>query len=127
MAQSPVMKRILVIEDQEDLRKLLSRLLTLEGFEVVTADSGARGIATARAQHPDLIFCDLLMPEVDGYGVLSALRGDPGTASIPFVFVTASAERSERRTGLDRGAAAYLTKPFKRDEILQTIARFLGP
>lgn len=120
------MKRILVIEDQEDLRKLLSRLLILEGFDVLTADSGARGLATARTQHPDLIFCDLLMPELDGYGVLSALRGDPRTVSIPFVFVTASADRAERRTGLDRGAAAYLTKPFKRDEILQTIARFLG-
>lgn len=119
-------QRILVIEDQEDLRKLLARMLTLEGFEVLTAANGAAGIALARQQHPDLIFCDLLMPELDGFGVLSAIRGDTRTASIPVVFVTASAGPAERQQGVERGVAAYLTKPFERDEILQTIRRCIG-
>lgn len=117
------MKRILIIEDQEDLRRLLARMLTLEGFQVATAENGAAGVALARENKPDLIFCDLLMPELDGYGVLSALGDDPQTTGIPLVFVTASADRSARELGLARGAAGYLTKPFRRDEILDTVRR----
>lgn len=118
------MKRILVIEDQHALRALLSRMLTLEGYEVATAENGAAGVAAARRNPPDLIFCDLKMPELDGYGVLSAIRADSDTANIPVVFVTASAGQAERQSGLERGAAAYLTKPFKRKDILDTIKRW---
>jgi two-component system sensor histidine kinase/response regulator len=117
------MKRILVIEDQQALRQLLSRMLTLEGFEVVTANNGSNGIAAAKQKLPDLIFCDLKMPELDGYGVLCAIRADERTAHIPVVFVTASAGQAERESGLKRGAAAYLTKPFRREDILETIKR----
>lgn len=117
------MKRILVIEDEASLRKILSRMLSLEGFEVLAAENGARGIALARERVPDLIFCDLKMPELDGYGVLSVIRGDPKTAGIPLVFVTASAGKPEQQLGLDRGAAAYLTKPFNRADILDAIHR----
>ncbi|MGH8719919.1 MAG: response regulator [Burkholderiales bacterium] len=117
------MKRILVIEDETSLRKILSRMLSLEGFEVLAAETGARGIALARERVPNLIFCDLKMPELDGYGVLSAIRGDPKTAGIPLVFVTASADKPEQQLGLDRGAAAYLTKPFNREDILDAIHR----
>jgi CheY-like chemotaxis protein len=116
-------KRILVIEDQHALRALLSRMLTLEGYEVATAQNGVAGVALARKNPPDLIFCDLKMPELDGYGVLSALRGDPHTAAIPVVFVSASAGQAERESGLNCGAAAYLTKPFRREDILDTIKR----
>lgn len=117
------MKRVLVIEDEASLRKVLSRMLSLEGFEVLTAENGARGIALARECFPDLIFCDLKMPDLDGYAVLSALRGDPQTTKIPVVFVTASASQPEQQLGLERGAAAYLTKPFQREEILEAIQR----
>jgi CheY-like chemotaxis protein len=117
------MKRILVIEDQYELRQLLSRMLRLEGYEVATAENGSAGVANALHNPPDVIFCDLKMPELDGYGVLSALRADSRTAKVPVVFVTASAGQVERDSGLQRGAAAYLTKPFKREEILETITR----
>ncbi len=119
------MKRILIIEDQEDLRRLLARMLTLEGFETITAENGMTGIALTRERQPDLVFCDLRMPDLDGYEVLSALRADHMTANIPLIFVTASANQSARQLGLERGAAAYLTKPFKRDEILEVLRRCL--
>ncbi|MBC7945031.1 MAG: response regulator [Burkholderiales bacterium] len=119
------MKRILIIEDQEDLRRLLARMLTLEGFETITAENGMTGIALTRERQPDLVFCDLRMPDLDGYEVLSALRADQVTANIPLIFVTASANQSARQLGLERGAAAYLTKPFKRDEILEVLRRCL--
>ncbi|MGH8726870.1 MAG: response regulator [Burkholderiales bacterium] len=115
------MKRILVIEDEAGLRATLSRMLDLEGFEVLTAENGARGVALAKQHLPDLVFCDLKMPELDGYGVLCAIRAEPSTAAIPLVFVTASADKPERQQGLASGAAAYLTKPFSRGEILEAI------
>lgn len=119
------MKRILIIEDQEDLRRLFARMLTLEGYDIVTAEKGTVGIDLARQRQPDLVFCDLRMPELDGYGVLAALRAEPGTANIPLIFVTASADQSARDLGLERGAAAYLTKPFNREEILEVLQRCL--
>jgi CheY-like chemotaxis protein len=111
----------LVIEDEANLRKILSRMLALEGFDVMTAETGAQGVSLARQHLPDLIFCDLKMPELDGYGVLSAIRDDQKTTAIPVVFVTASADKAARQLGMQRGAAAYMTKPFKRNEILDTV------
>jgi CheY-like chemotaxis protein len=92
---------------------------------VVTAEDGAQGVAVALAEMPDLIICDLLMPELDGYQVLSTLRDDGRTAAIPFVLLTASAAPEEHQQGIDRGAAAFLTKPFHLDDVRAAIAKFI--
>lgn len=120
------MSRILVIEDEAPLRVILARLLALEGFDVVTADGGARGLDLARTLRPDLILCDVALPELDGYGVLDALQADPATARLPLVYLTGSADRSEREAGLARGAREYLTKPFDIREVLAVVRRHLA-
>ena len=119
------MPKILLIEDEAPIRATLSRFLRLEGVDVVTAENGAQGVAAAREHAPDLIICDLLMPELDGYQVLSTLRDDVRTAKIPFVLLTASAAPEEHETGIQRGAAAFLTKPFHLDDVRAAIARFI--
>jgi CheY-like chemotaxis protein len=119
------MPKILLIEDEAPIRATLSRFLRLEGLDVVAAEDGARGVALALSEAPDLIICDLLMPELDGYQVLSALRDDPRTAAIPFLLLTASAAPEEHQLGIDRGAAAFLTKPFHLDDVRAAIARFI--
>jgi CheY-like chemotaxis protein len=119
------MPKILLIEDEAPIRATLSRFLRLEGVDVVTAENGAQGVAAAREHAPDLIICDLLMPELDGYQVLSTLRDDVRTAKIPFVLLTASAAPEEHEAGLQRGAAAFLTKPFHLDDVRAAIARFI--
>ena len=119
------MPKILLIEDEAPIRATLSRFLRLEGVDVVTAENGAQGVAAARDHMPDLIICDLLMPELDGYQVLSTLRDDARTAKIPFVLLTASAAPEEHQTGIQRGAAAFLTKPFHLDDVRAAIARFI--
>lgn len=119
------MARVLLIEDEAPIRATLSRFLQMEGIEVITAEDGAVGLALARAELPDLILCDLLMPELDGYQVLSSLRGDPLTAGIPFLLLTASAAPEEQQASLQRGAAAFLTKPFHLDDVRKAIAGFL--
>jgi len=120
------MTRILVIEDETPLRIILERLLKLEGYDVVTAENGASGLSLVRETHPHLVVCDLLMPELNGYGVLEALRADPATGGIPLIFLTASADKAERETGLARGACDYLTKPFNLREVVNTIRRCLA-
>jgi CheY-like chemotaxis protein len=119
------MPKILLIEDEAPIRATLSRFLRLEGVDVVTAENGVQGVAAAREHAPDLIICDLLMPELDGYQVLSTLRDDARTAKIPFVLLTASAAPEEHEAGLQRGAAAFLTKPFHLDDVRAAIARFI--
>jgi len=119
------MPKVLLIEDEAPIRATLSRFLRLEGLEVLSAEDGAKGVAIARAELPDVIICDLLMPELDGYQVLSSLRDDPRTAAIPFVLLTASAAPEEHRTGIERGAAAFLTKPFHLDDVRAAIARYV--
>ncbi|UCF76528.1 MAG: response regulator, partial [Betaproteobacteria bacterium] len=89
------------------------------------AEDGRVGIDRLRVYRPALVLCDLMMPEVDGYGVLEVLRADPATATIPFVFITASAEKAEIEHGLTRGASAYVTKPFNLDELVSVIRRLL--
>src|SRR5262249_30219185 len=105
MRRPTSMSRILLIEDEAPIRLTLSRFLRMEGWEVLTAEDGAKGVALALAELPDLIICDLLMPELDGYQVLSSLRSDPRTESIPFLLLTASAGQEEHEAGLQRGAA----------------------
>ena len=120
------MKRILIIEDEQTLLQGIQHLLELENFEVLTAEDGADGIATAISEHPDLILCDIAMPRKDGFDVLEAVRAQVETADIPFIFLTARAEEYSVKRGMSLGANAYLVKPFEMDELLTTITRLLG-
>lgn len=115
------MKRILIIEDEPDMRRNLLLLLKLEGFDSVGAEDGKRGLELARTTLPDLILCDVMMPVLDGHGVLSALRADTATANIPFVFLTARGELADLRTGMNLGADDYLIKPVGVDDLLAAI------
>src|SRR5262249_2455554 len=120
------MKRILLIEDQPVMRRNIVTILEMEGYAVVSADDGRRGLAAARSSPPpDLILCDVMMPEVDGYEVLAALRENTATATIPFIFLTAKGEKADLRTGMNLGADDYLTKPVSRDDLIAAVqARF---
>lgn len=113
--------KILVVEDEASIRANLALLLRMEGFELVEAANGVVGLALARQEMPDLILSDVMMPELDGYGFLEALRADPLTAAIPFIFLTARADRADRRRGMNLGADDYLGKPFTRDEVLEAV------
>ncbi|HZY81695.1 MAG TPA: response regulator [Cyclobacteriaceae bacterium] len=115
------MKKILVIEDNLEIRENTAEILALANYEVVTAENGKRGVDLAVKEQPDLIICDIMMPELDGYGVLHILSKKPETASIPFIFVTAKTERSDIRKGMELGADDYLTKPFDDTELLNAI------
>ena len=115
------MKKILIIEDDKIMRENTAEILELANFEVTTAHNGKIGASTARDLKPDLIICDIMMPELDGYGVLHILSKDPKTASIPFIFLTAKAEKSEVRKGMELGADDYLTKPFEDTDLLNAI------
>ncbi|HEY9726450.1 MAG TPA: EAL domain-containing protein [Chroococcales cyanobacterium] len=115
------MYKILVIEDERVIRNNLLKLLSAEGFQSIGAENGNHGLQLAQNEQPDLIICDILMPGLDGYGVLKALQQNPKTASIPFIFLTAKADRSEWRQGMNLGADDYLTKPFTRSELLAAI------
>ena len=116
------MKKILVIEDEQIIRENILKLLKAEGFDVTGAENGAQGLNAAVSNLPDVIICDVMMPELDGYGVLRALRSDPVTATLPFVFLTGKAERSEMRQGMELGADDYLTKPFTKAELVGAIS-----
>ncbi len=116
------MARVLVIEDEEPIRLNLRRILSMEGYEVTEAADGRSGLDMARSSVPDAILCDVMMPGLDGYAVLDALRADPSTASVPFVFLSASADVSDLQAGLARGADRYVTKPFTIREILDVLA-----
>jgi CRP-like cAMP-binding protein len=114
-------KTILLIEDNPDMRENTAEILDLAGYRVLTADNGKAGVALAKAQPPDLIICDIMMPELDGYGVLRMLSKQSETASIPFIFLTAKAEKSDFRKGMSLGADDYITKPFEEVDLLDTI------
>lgn len=115
------MRRVLVIEDQMELRENIAEILELADYEVQTALHGKAGVSAARHWQPDVILCDIMMPELDGYGVLHMLSRDPQTASIPFIFLTAKTERESLRKGMAMGADDYLTKPFEDSELLDAI------
>lgn len=120
------MATVLIIEDEAPIRANLERLLKAEGYAVVASADGAGGIAAARERHPDIVICDILMAGMDGYAVLAALRADASTARIPFIFLTASADRDDRQRGMASGATDYVTKPFKLAELLAVIRRHIG-
>ena len=115
------MSRILVIEDQAPLRRNVALILELEGHEVLTAENGAKGIELARTQPVDLVICDVMMPEMDGHGVLQVLRTDERTATVPFIFLTARGAGADLRIGMNFGADDYLVKPVQRDDLLASV------
>ncbi len=115
------MRKVLLIEDDALLRENTAELLELAGYIVVTAPNGSVGIQKVKSESPDVIVCDIMMPEVDGYGVLEAISSDPSTQAIPFIFLSAKTERHEVRKGMDLGADDYLTKPFLEDELISAI------
>ncbi|MDB4534818.1 response regulator [Vicingaceae bacterium] len=114
-------KNILLIEDNLEMRENTSEIMELANYNVITALNGKDGVEKAKKHLPDLIICDIMMPEMDGYGVLYILSKDPSTCAIPFVFLTAKAEKSEFRKGMNLGADDYVTKPFEEMELLNVI------
>jgi CheY-like chemotaxis protein len=121
------MATLLVIEDEVPLRANLVRILSAEGYRVIAAADGDEGIRRVREDRPDLVICDILMPLVNGFGVLAALRSRPETAAIPFIFLTASADKEDLARGLRSGANEYVTKPFKIADLLAAVRRRLPP
>jgi CRP-like cAMP-binding protein/CheY-like chemotaxis protein len=115
------MKTILLIEDNIDVRENTAEILELANYKVLTAENGKKGVELAKANNPDLIICDIMMPELDGYGVLHVLSKSEQTASIPFIFLTAKTEKSDVRKGMNLGADDYLTKPFDDLELLDAV------
>ena len=115
------MANILLIEDNDDMRENTSEILSLAGHQVETASNGKEGVIKVQLKQPDLIICDIMMPELDGYGVLQMLNRDPKTNHIPFIFLTAKADRSDVRKGMELGADDYVTKPFDDVELLAAV------
>ena len=115
------MKKILVIEDEPEMRRNLTTILRLERFNPLAAPNGRAGVQSAKREMPDLILCDVMMPELDGYGGIAALRADPETVAIPFIFLTAKGEKPDIRAGMNLGADDYLTKPVAKPDLLAAI------
>ena len=115
------MQKILIIEDQPDVRENIEAILELEDYETLIAENGEMGIEMAENHHPDLILCDVMMPKLDGFGVVQALRQNPITSTIPLIFLTAKADRLSLRQGMDLGGDDYLTKPFTLDELINAV------
>ena len=115
------MKSILIIDDNTDIRENTCEILQLSGYKCFTTENGKKGVELALKEKPDLIVCDIMMPELDGYGVLHLLRKNIETQYIPFIFLTAKTERSDLRKGMEMGADDYITKPFDDVELLNAI------
>ena len=113
--------KILVIDDNADIRENTAEILMLAGYNSITAENGKKGVELALGERPDLIVCDIMMPELDGYGVLHLLRSNPETERIPLIFLTAKSERSDLRKGMDMGADDYMVKPFAFVELMARI------
>ncbi|HSI74456.1 MAG TPA: response regulator [Lunatimonas sp.] len=112
---------ILIIEDNLEICENISGILHWGNYKVIAAHEGRSGIELARKLDPDLILCDIMVPELDGYEVLKILKKDPHTSGIPFVFLTAKAEKSDFRKGINMGADDYIIKPFEGMELLKTV------
>lgn len=115
------MQKILVIDDNTDIRENTAEILSLAGYHTITAENGKSGVELATKEKPDLIVCDIMMPDLDGYGVLHLLKKNTDTEAIPFIFLTAKTERSDFRKGMEMGADDYITKPFDDIELLKAI------
>src|SRR5471030_1379842 len=114
-------KKVLIIEDNNDIRENVVEILELAGYAVYAANNGKEGVDLAIKNIPDIILCDIMMPELDGYGVLYLLNKYPEVAATPFIFLTAKAERVDLRKGMEMGADDYLTKPFDDMDLLNAI------
>jgi DNA-binding response OmpR family regulator len=115
------MKKILFIEDSDEIRENTAEILELANYVVYTAANGKEGIEIALQQHPDLVICDILMPVLDGYGVLHSLNKHPEFKNTPFIFLTAKSERADIRKGMELGADDYIVKPFSGTELLSAV------
>lgn len=115
------MNTVLVIEDNQEMAENISAILKLAHYDVLTAFDGKAGVDLAQEKHPDLILCDIMMPELDGYAVLHILSKNPDTANVPFIFLTAKAEKADFRTGMNLGADDYITKPFDGFDLLKVV------
>jgi len=113
--------KVLIIEDNNDIRENIVEILELAAYTVFAAENGKTGVDLALKNKPDIVLCDIMMPELDGYGVLYLLNKNPDTAATPFIFLTAKAERVDLRKGMEMGADDYLTKPFDDIELLNAI------
>jgi len=120
------MKTILVIEDNPEILENTCEILELANYRVSLAKNGKEGIALASQGTPDLILCDIMMPEANGYEVLRALKTNPKTKDIPFVFVTASVEKKDIANALGMGADGYLKKPYETEELIDLVESFTG-
>ena len=107
------MKSVLVIDDNTDIRENISEILEMAGYRTFSAENGKKGVEMALKEKPDLIVCDIMMPELDGYGVLHLLRKNADMQTVPFIFLTAKTERTDLRKGMEMGADDYITKPFE--------------
>src|SRR5438552_4791977 len=114
-------KKVLVIDDTAEIRMIISESLNLYGFTTLVAEDGNTGIQVAKEQGPDLIICDINMPNLDGYGTLMALRENESTATIPFIFLSGAADKLDVRRGMELGADDYLTKPFTHKELMAAV------
>ena len=115
------MKKILVIDDEQNIRQSIVKILEYEGYHPLEAENGRLGIQFAKEHLPDLIICDIFMPETNGYEVLVELRNDPLTATVPFIFLTAKTSQKDVRYGMKLGADDYLTKPFDTEDLIEAI------
>ena len=115
------MRKILVIEDEPEMRRNITTLLRYHDYEPIAAENGRQGIEAARREKPDLILCDVMMPELDGHAVLQALQTDASLARVPFIFLTAKGEKDDLRSGMNLGADDYLTKPVANADLVKAI------
>ncbi|UEG48854.1 response regulator [Ferruginibacter lapsinanis] len=115
------MKKILLIEDNDNIRESTAEILEMTQYDVITAENGKIGVELALKEKPDLIICDIMMPLLDGYGVLHMLQKNDATKNVPFIFLTAKADRSDFRKGMEGGADDYVTKPFNVTELLSAV------
>ena len=115
------MKKILVIEDEPEMRRNITVLLRYQGYQPIEAENGRIGLALAQREKPDLVLCDVMMPELDGHSVLQALQQDAELALIPFIFLTAKGEKDDLRSGMNLGADDYLTKPVANADLVRAI------
>ncbi|MBK8956049.1 MAG: response regulator [Saprospiraceae bacterium] len=118
-----IKSKILIIEDNNEMRENIQEILELSNYEVYAASDGLLGVQAARAHKPDIILCDIMMPNLDGFGVLKILQQDPALQTIPLIFLTAKAEKEDFRKGMNLGAEDYLIKPFDDADLLEVIQK----
>lgn len=120
------MNKIVVIEDQPQMRRNIALILEMESYQVFSAENGRAGLELVRQHNPDLVICDVMMPELDGFAVLKELRSSPATATLPFIFLTAKGDKPDVRSGMNLGADDYLTKPVLREDLLGAVSTRLS-